>query len=67
MDETANYELGQKLSEHRKLLKEYIELRIKQTDLIIISLQGRENVDAELDDLTKQINEKIDQFGKDKL
>jgi rhomboid protease GluP len=67
MDEAANYKLGQKLSEHRKLLKEYIDLRIKHTDLIIISLQGRENVDAELEDLTKQINEKIDQFGKGSL
>lgn len=58
-DETAAYQLDPKLARHRKLLVEYLALRIQLNDLSIISLQGNENVDAELEQLTRQVNEKV--------
>jgi hypothetical protein len=61
-DETSGYQLDKKLSTHRKLMQEYIELRMKHTDLLIIALGGKENVNAELDELGKQINEKVEQM-----
>lgn len=59
MDETGNYQLDKNLVKHRQLMKEYVDLRIKHNDLSIIALQGKEEVSAELEELTKQINEKV--------
>jgi rhomboid protease GluP len=64
MDETEGYQLDAALAKHRKLLREYVDLRIRHTDLAIIALQGREKVDAELDAVAKQINEKIEEMQK---
>jgi rhomboid protease GluP len=61
IDGTMSYELDKGLSHHRSLLREYIDLRIKYTDLKIKRLQGHE-VDAELDSITSQINEKVNQM-----
>ncbi|HEY1022421.1 MAG TPA: rhomboid family intramembrane serine protease [Flavisolibacter sp.] len=59
MDETGAYQLDENLTRHRKLLSDYVTLRIRHNDLSIIALQGRENVDAELEELTRQINENV--------
>jgi len=64
MDETEGYKLSTELSLHRKLLKEYIDLRIKHTDLLIQSFEGKQNLDAELGELVKQINEKVAEMSK---
>jgi rhomboid protease GluP len=56
LEETAAYKLNEHLINHRKMLEQYVDLRIKQTDLIIIALQGHENVDSELDQYTKNID-----------
>lgn len=64
MEETDKYKLDEAMAKHRKLLEEYIDLRIRHTDLAIIALQGHEKVDAELDSLSKQINQKIAEMEK---
>lgn len=64
MAETDKYKLSEAMSNHRRLLKEYIDLRIRYNDLSIIALQGREKVDTELEALGKQINEKVAQMEK---
>lgn len=65
IDEADDYKLPEELVRHRKLMKQYIDLRIKHTDLLIISLQGKENVDAELNDIVKEINESVESMGKE--
>jgi len=62
MDETAGYRLNAALKSRQKLLRQYIDLRIQQTDLIILALQGHEDVDKELDSVSLAINEKIKQI-----
>lgn len=62
MDETAGYKLDTHYANHRKLFQEYVSLRVQHTNLSIIALQGKENVHAELDELTKKINDKVAQM-----
>ncbi|HJW18224.1 MAG TPA: rhomboid family intramembrane serine protease, partial [Flavisolibacter sp.] len=64
LEETRTYKLDSKLVSHRKMLEQYIDLRIKQTDLIIIALQGHENVDSELNRYTQNINALLEQIQK---
>ncbi|NTS42496.1 rhomboid family intramembrane serine protease [Flavisolibacter sp. BT320] len=63
LDETKAYKLDDNLSKHRKLLQDYIALRIRHTDLAIVALQGKEDVAAELDNLANQINENLVQLN----
>jgi rhomboid protease GluP len=64
LEETRTYKLDDKLASHRKMLEQYVDLRIKQTDLIIIALQGHENVDSELNRYTENINALLEQIQK---
>ena len=64
IDETEKFKLDKNLDAHRQLLKEYIDLRLKHTDLAIISLQGRENVDAELQEVSNQISQNVARMNK---
>lgn len=59
LDETKAYKLDDNLSRHRKLLQDYVALRIRHTDLAIVALQGKEDVAAELDELADQINKNL--------
>jgi rhomboid protease GluP len=62
--ETSGYELPQPLAQQRTMLKEYIDLRIQQTDLIVLSLNENHDKDVEgdLQKITEQINEKLKKF-----
>jgi rhomboid protease GluP len=62
--ETSGYELPQPLAQQRTMLKEYIDLRIQQTDLIVLSLSENHDKDVEIDlqKITEQINEKLKKF-----
>lgn len=62
MAETEHYRLDDTMAKHRKLLKEYIDLRIRYNDLSIMALQGHEKVDGELEALAKEINDKVQQM-----
>jgi hypothetical protein len=59
MDETAGYKLSSALKKNQDLLRQYIDLRIQQTDLIILVLQGHEDANKELESVSSAINEKI--------
>lgn len=59
MDETAGYKLSSGLKKNQDLLRQYIDLRIQQTDLIILVLQGHEDANKELESVSSAINEKI--------
>jgi rhomboid protease GluP len=62
--ETSGYELPQPLAQQRTMLKEYIDLRIQQTDLIVLSLNENHDkeVETDLQKITEQINEKLKKF-----
>lgn len=62
LDETRAYKLSENLVNHRKILGQYVDLRVKQTDLLIIALQGHENVDSELNQYTESINKLLQQM-----
>jgi len=62
LDETSTYKLSENLVNHRKMLGQYVDLRVKQTDLLIIALQGHENVDSELNQYTESINKLLQQM-----
>jgi len=62
LEETTAYKLNSQMADHRKRLEEYVDLRIKQTDLIILALQGHENVDSELNQNTENINRLLQQL-----
>ncbi|SHE96940.1 rhomboid family intramembrane serine protease [Flavisolibacter ginsengisoli] len=64
LEETSMYKLNGQLVNHRKMLEQYLDLRIKQTDLIIIALQGHENVDSELNRYTENINVLLERMQK---
>jgi rhomboid protease GluP len=64
LEETSMYKLNGQLVNHRKMLEQYLDLRIKQTDLIIIALQGHENVDSELNRYTENINALLGRMQK---
>ncbi|MBO9681155.1 MAG: rhomboid family intramembrane serine protease [Flavisolibacter sp.] len=61
MDETDSYKLNEPYTRLRKLLKEYIDLRIQQTNLIVLSMQENHDADVESDlkTVSEKINEKI--------
>jgi rhomboid protease GluP len=64
INETSGYELPQPLAQQRTMLKEYIDLRIQQTDLIVLSLNENhdKDVESDLQKITEQINEKLKKF-----
>lgn len=62
MDETAGYRLSPALKDHQTLIRQYIDLRIRQTDLLILALQGHDDVNKELDSVSSAVNEKIKQL-----
>lgn len=64
MDEASNYNLDQTRSRQRKLFSEYIDLRIQQTDLIILSLQQNHDNDVENDlkEVSQKVQEKIEEI-----
>ena len=64
LEEISSYQLNEKLSKERKLLKEYIDLRILQTDLIVRSLQGDFSANAELSTMVDKINSKVEELNK---
>jgi rhomboid protease GluP len=63
-DETENYKLDEKMSGHRALIRKYIDLRIKHTDLLIVSMQGDKNLDGEINELGNQLNETVEKILK---
>lgn len=66
MEATSNYKLDTRYSHNRKLMKEYIDLRIQQTDLIVLSMQPNHDADVEKDlkAVSEKINEKIDEIQR---
>lgn len=66
MDETGNYKLDTEKTRQRNLLKEYVDLRIQQTDLLILSMQQNHNSDVEKDlkDVSQKVQDKIEEIQK---
>ncbi len=64
IDKTAGYDLNTNLSRNRKLISEYIALRIRQTELIIQSLKGDFSANEELSTMVDQINSKVEELTK---
>jgi rhomboid protease GluP len=63
IDETKTFILSPPLVNHRRLMAEYIDLRIEHVNLVIIALQGREVVNDEIEVIVKRINEVTDQIA----
>jgi rhomboid protease GluP len=66
MDETGNYKLDAAQSRQRKLLKDYVDLRIQQTDLLILSMQQNpdSSVEKDLKEVSQKVQDKIDELQK---
>jgi hypothetical protein len=66
MDETNNYKLDTPQSRLRSLLKDYVELRIQQTDLLILSMQQNHDsaVETELKEVSQKVQDKIEEIQK---
>jgi rhomboid protease GluP len=66
MDETSNFHLDTANRRQRNLLRDYILLRIQQTDLLILSLQQHHDSDVEKDlkDVSRNVQEKIEELQK---
>ncbi|MGZ5287668.1 MAG: rhomboid family intramembrane serine protease [Flavisolibacter sp.] len=62
IDKTSAYNLNPKLSKNRQLVSEYIDLRIRQTDLIIKTLQGDPSANEELSTMVDKLNAKVDEI-----
>ncbi|MBA2746198.1 MAG: rhomboid family intramembrane serine protease [Flavisolibacter sp.] len=56
IEATGAYVLPKILEEHRALMMEYIDLRLEHTNLIILALQGREDVNEELEAVVQKLN-----------
>ena len=66
MDETNNYKLDTPQSRLRSLLKDYVELRIQQTDLLILSMQQNHDsaVETDLKEVSQKVQDKIEEIQK---
>lgn len=66
MNEMSRYKLSPRFKRQQQLLTEYIDLRIQQTDLIILSMQENHDGDVENDlrSVSQRINDKIEEIGK---
>lgn len=64
VDETSDYKLDSPQLRIRNLLKDYIELRIQETDLLILSLQQNHDGDVEKDlkEVSQKVERKIDEI-----
>jgi rhomboid protease GluP len=64
INKTDRYKLDDKFQEKRKLLHEYAELRIRQTDLIYKSIsEETDKYNTEIDTVSDKIETLIDQIG----
>jgi len=68
MDETNKYKLDKGRLRQRNLLRDYIDLRIQQTNLIILSLQQNHDSDVEkdLNDVSQKVQDKIEEIKKNR-
>ena len=66
MDETSTYHLDTANIRQRNLLRDYIQLRIKQTDLLILSLQEHHDstVEKDLEDVTWKVQKEIEEIQR---
>jgi rhomboid protease GluP len=66
MDETNSYHLNPVETRQRNLLKEYIDLRIQETDLFILSLQQNhvEDVEKDFKEVEQKIMDKLEELKK---
>jgi len=66
IDDTYNYNLDAASSRQRNLLKDYVDLRIQQTNLLILSLQQNHDRDVENDlkAVSQKVKEKIEELQK---
>jgi rhomboid protease GluP len=61
---TDAYRLGDEFKQKRKLLSEYAQLRVRQTELIYKSInEGTDRYNAEIDEVSEKIDKIIDQLG----
>jgi rhomboid protease GluP len=66
MDEAGNYKLDAAKTRQRNLLKQYVDLRIQQTGLLILSMQQNHDSDVEknLKDVSQKVQDKIEEIQK---
>jgi hypothetical protein len=64
IEETKAYELEGVRARERNLLAEYIELRIRETDLLIQVLKGDESSNEELGKVSDLIRKKLEEISK---
>jgi rhomboid protease GluP len=67
IDDTQNYSLDAARNRQRSFLMDYVDLRIQQTDLLILSLQQNHDDDVEKDlkEISQKVQEKIEEIQKD--